>query len=157
MTDTPIPPRDRKALIELSGLDYMRAMLEGRIPYPPIWGLMNFTLTQVAPGEVRFHAAARPEHGNVTGIVHGGWYGTLLDAAMGCAAMTTIPAGASHTTLEYKVNITRPVPIGLQVEAFGRIQHAGRSTAVAMGEIRGVDDARVYGTGSTTCIVLQPK
>jgi acyl-coenzyme A thioesterase PaaI-like protein len=35
------------------------------------------------------------------------------------------------------------------------VQHVGRSTGVAAGEIRGVEDGKVYATGSTTCIIMK--
>jgi acyl-coenzyme A thioesterase PaaI-like protein len=53
------------------------------------------------------------------------------------------------------VNITRAIPLGLTVRATGMIQHAGRSTGVASGEIRGVDDGKLYASGSTTCLIMQ--
>jgi uncharacterized protein (TIGR00369 family) len=88
------------------------------------------------------------------GTVHGGWYGTLLDSAMACAVMTKVPRGSVYTTLEYKINILRSIPLGMQVDCFGVIDHVGRSTGVAHGEIRGVEDGKLYATGSTTCIVM---
>lgn len=154
MTDA-LPPFDRDRLIRTHGLDHLRAMLAGDVPPPPIWALMGIALVRVDAGEVAFRAAPRPEHGNVTGTIHGGWYGTLLDAAMGCAVMTTVPAGATHATLEYKVNVVRVVRPGLQVEAVGRVQHGGRRTGIAMGEVHGVADGRLYATGSTTCLVME--
>ncbi|TCO70895.1 PaaI family thioesterase [Rhodovulum euryhalinum] len=146
---------DRTRLIAMHGLDYLRAMLAGDVAPPPIWALMGLRLVRADPGEVAFLATPGPEHGNVTGTTHGGWYGTLLDAAMGCAVMTTVPAGATHATLEYKVNVVRVVRPGLEVEAIGRVQHGGRRTGVAMGEVHGVADGRLYATGSTTCIVME--
>jgi len=40
-------------------------------------------------------------------------------------------------------------------EAIGTAQHVGRSTGIAIGEIRGVEDGKLYATGSTTCIVMK--
>lgn len=147
-------PFDRDRLIAMPGLDYLRATLAGEIAAPPIWDLMGLRLVAVEPGAVTFRGTPRPEHGNATGTVHGGWYGTLLDAAMGCAVMTEVPAGANHATLEYKVNITRVARIGAEVEAVGRVQHSGRRTGVSVGDVKGVADGKLYATGSTTCIVL---
>lgn len=148
-------PFDRDRLIAMPGLDYLRGTLSGQIAAPPIWGLMGLRLVRVDPDEVVFHGTPGPEHGNATGTVHGGWYGTLLDAAMGCAVMTGVPAGANHATLEYKINITRVVRIGHTVQAVGRVQHGGRRTGVAMGEVHGLTDGKLYATGSTTCILLE--
>ncbi|MFO7771785.1 MAG: PaaI family thioesterase, partial [Roseovarius gahaiensis] len=79
----------------------------------------------------------------------------ILDSCMGCAVMTKVPRGSVYTTLEYKVNITRAIPLGLRVRATGVVDHAGRSTGVASGEIRGIDDGKLYATGSTTCLIMK--
>lgn len=160
MTTTPLIARSpaelpsREQLLSMSGLDYMIAMLEGRIPHPTIAELMGYHLTSVAPGCVRLEGRAGFEHTNPFGGVHGGWYGTILDTVLGCAVMTEVPKGRWYTTLEYKVNITRALPLGVEIEAEGILDHAGRSTAVAHGVIRGKTDGRVYATGTTTCIIL---
>ncbi|MBK1635153.1 PaaI family thioesterase [Rhodovulum adriaticum] len=148
-------PFDRDRLIAMPGLDYLRATMDGRIATPPIWSLMGLDLVQVDPGAVVFRGTPGPEHGNATGTVHGGWYGTLLDAALGCAVMTEVPASANHATLEYKVNITRVARAGQMLEARAHVQHHGRRTGVAVAEVRGVEDGKLYATGSTTCIVLE--
>ena len=145
----------RETVLGMSGLDFMRAVLDGRLPMAPIAGPMNLRLTAVEPGLVRARGTPRFEHCNPFGAVHGGWYGTLLDTVLGCAVMTEVPQGSWYTTLEYKVNLTRAVPPGTEVEAEARVRHAGRSTAVAEGEIRDINDGRVYATGSTTCLIMR--
>ena len=144
----------RDELLSMSGLDFMRAMRDGRLSGAPIAALLDYRLHLVEPGRVVFRGTPGPAHANPMGSVHGGWYGTLLDSAMGCAVMTAVPKGSWYTTLEYKVNITRPIPPGTEVEAEGTVQHAGRTTGVAAGTIRGVADGRLYATGSTTCVIL---
>lgn len=144
----------REVLLSMSGFDFMRAILEGRLPGPPIAAALNYRLHSVEEGEVAFRGAPEFDHANPMGTVHGGWYGTLLDSCMACAVMTRVPKGSVYTTLEYKVNITRPIPLETEIEARGRLQHAGRSTGVASGEIRGVADGKLYATGSTTCIIM---
>ncbi len=157
---TPFPaksPADllpRAEFLALSGLDYMRAVLEGRIAGPAIGAAMGFRVTGVEPGRVTVEGKPDFAHTNPTGTPHGGWYGTLLDSCMACAVMTTVPKGSHYTTLEYRVNIIRPVPLGTRVIAEGIVQHAGRSTGVARGEIRGAEDGRLYATGSTTCLIM---
>jgi len=68
--------------------------------------------------------------------------------------MTKVPRGSVYTTLEYKINITRPIPLGMVIACTGIVSHAGRSTGVASGELRGVEDGKLYATGSTTCIIM---
>ena len=142
-------------ILSMSGLEFMLAVKEGRFPGPPIGKTMGFWPTHVEDGKVVFTGAPTFEVMNPIGTVHGGWYGTVLDSCMACAIQTKVPKGSTYTTLEYKVNIIRPIPIGTEVEAIGTVHHAGRSTGIADGEIRGKEDGRLYATGSTTCIIMK--
>lgn len=74
-----------------------------------------------------------------------------------CAVMTCVPEGSVCTTLEYKISILRPVPLGMEIACTAEVDHAGRSTGIAHGEIRGVADGRLYATGSTTCIIMKAR
>jgi uncharacterized protein (TIGR00369 family) len=145
---------NRKTLLSMSGLEFMQATLDGNLPHAAIAVLINSRLTHVEPGRVTFHATPSFDHTNPVGAVHGGWYGTLLDSALGCAVMTAVPKGSWYTTLEYKVNITRALALETEVIATGILDHAGRTTATAHAEIRGVADGKLYATGTTTCIIL---
>ncbi len=141
-------------LLSMSGLEFMQGILDGTVPAPPIGSTLGYALHHVADGTVTFHGTPTFKTTNPMGTVHGGWYGTLLDSAMACAVMTKVPRGAIYTTLEYKINITRTIPLGMTIACTGTVDHAGRSTGVATGEIRGVDDGKLYATGSTTCLIM---
>ena len=159
MTDRRMPhPTEmptQTEILSMSGFDFMRGVLEGHFAAPPISIGLNYRLTAVKDGSVTFTGTPRFEHSNPGGTVHGGWYGTLLDSAMACAVMTKVPKGSHYTTLEYKVNILRPIAFETEVEAIGTVQHAGRSTGVANGEIRGKTDGRLFATGTTTCLIMK--
>lgn len=146
---------DQATVLSMSGLDFMRAVLDGRLPGPPIGQTMGYRLHSVGEGRAVFRGTPEFTVTNPMGTVHGGWYGTLLDSAMACAVMTMVPKGSVYTTLEYKVNITRPLPLGTEIECVGEVDHAGRSTGVAHGEIRGLADGKLYATGTTTCIIMK--
>ena len=140
---------------ERSGLEFMQAILDGGLPGPPIGNTVGYRLHAVEDGRVAFRGTPAFGVTNPMGTVHGGWYGTLLDSAMACAIMTRVPKGSVYTTLEYKVNIIRPIPLGTEIECVGLTDHVGRSTGIAQGEIRGVEGGKLYATGSTTCIVMK--
>ena len=142
--------------LKLSGRDYMQGILDGDYPAPPMGKTLNYKLQDVGDGHIIFRGSPLFDHCNPMGTVHGGWYGTLLDSAMACAVMTKVPRGSGYTTLEYKVNILRSIPLGMEVDCIGTIDHAGRSTGISHGEIRGFADGKLYATGSTTCIILTP-
>lgn len=142
-------------ITSMSGLEFMQAMLDGRISGPPIAQTLGYRLHAVEKGRVVFRGTPGFNVTNPMGTVHGGWYGTLLDSAMACAVMSQVPSGSAYTTLEYKINITRAIPLDTEIDCIGIVDHTGRSTGVAHGEIRGVKDGRLYATGSTTCIIMQ--
>ncbi len=146
---------DRDTILSMSGLAFMQSMLRGEIARPPISGVLNYQLKEVEAGRVVFSGTPDFAHTNPMGGVHGGWYGTLLDSCMACAVMTTVPVGSVYTTLEYKVNLTRGIPLGTEILATGLVDHAGRTTGVAHGEIRGAIDGKLYATGSTTCLIMK--
>lgn len=145
----------QKEALALSGLEHMQSILAGKNPGPPIGATMGYTLHSVEEGRCVFRGKPEFNVTNPMGTVHGGWYGTLLDSAMACAVMTRIPRGTVYTTLEYKINILRSIPLGTLIDCTGVTDHVGRSTGVAHGEIRGVEDGKLYATGSTTCIVMK--
>ncbi len=147
---------DRDTVLSLSGFDFMRAILEGKIPSAPIAQTLGFQLHTVEDGSVTFRGTPAFDHMNPVGTIHGGWYATILDSAMACAIMTKVPKGSLYTTLELKLNIIRPIPEGMQVDCIGTTEHSGRSTGVSTGQVVGVSDQKLYATGSTTCIIMTP-
>lgn len=150
-------PQDLPTLaqtLDMSGLEFMQGVRDGTIARPPISAILNYTLDTVADGKVCFRGTPTFHHTNPMGTVHGGWYGTLLDSAMACAVMTKVPKGSIYTTLEYKINIIRSIPLETAIIATGTVDHAGRSTGIAHGEIRD-QSGKLYATGATTCIIMK--
>ena len=150
--EDPLP--GARAARSLSGLEYLRAILAGRFAAPPIARLLDFTLAEVDDGQAAFTVQPSERHYNPIGLVHGGLLATVLDSAMGCAVHSTLPAGTGYTTLEIKVNFTRPVlkDTGL-LRCEAEVVHRGRQTATAQGRVRD-QDGRLYAHGSTTCLLV---
>ncbi len=146
---------DLDYVLSRSGLELMQDIVAGKIPGPPIGATLGFRPILAEEGKVVFEGTPEFKVLNPLGTVHGGWYGTILDSCMACAVQTKLKKGQIYTTLEYKINIIRPIPTGTTVHAIGKVHHAGRSTGIADGEIVGVEDGKLYATGSTTCIVMQ--
>jgi uncharacterized protein (TIGR00369 family) len=138
----------------MAGLDYLRALVAGKFPPPPLAQTVGFSLVEVAEGRAVFAIEPMEFHYNPSGAVHGGVACTLLDSAMGCAVHTTLPAGVGYTTVELKVNLVKGITVrtGL-LHAEGRIIHRGNRIATAEGHLRG-SDGRLYAHGTTTCIIL---
>jgi uncharacterized protein (TIGR00369 family) len=141
----------------MSGIEFLRAIRDGRLPAPPIAELLGFKLVEVDTGHAVFEAMPGEQHYNPIGVVHGGLAMTLLDSAMGCAVHSHMPAGGGYTTLEAKTNLVRPVTskTGL-LRAIGKVLHLGSRVATAEGRL--VDGGgKVYAHATTTCIVLSQR
>jgi uncharacterized protein (TIGR00369 family) len=149
------PKAAARAGRDMAGLDYLQAMVEGRLPPPPIVQLLGIRMVSVEPGLVRMDLPVGEYLYNPLGSVHGGAIATILDSVMGCAVHSVQPKGRGYTTLEIKVNYIRAITDAVgPVTAEGRVVHAGRSSAVADATL--VDGAgKLYATASTTCLVLE--
>ena len=137
-----------------TGMEIFAAMLAGELPVPPIAETLGFFLVEVDRGRAVFQGRPSKRYYNPLGTVHGGWYATLLDSAVGCAVHTCMPAGKSYTTLELKVNMVRAltdkVPL---LRAEGQVIHLGGQTATADGKLYG-PDGKLYAHASTTCLIF---
>ncbi|HGM5191091.1 TPA: PaaI family thioesterase [Pseudomonas aeruginosa] len=138
-----------------TGREILEAMMSGELPYPPMNDTMNMTLLEVADGRAVFQGIPLLQHYNPLGSVHGGWFSTLLDSALGCAVQSTLPAGRSYTTAELSINIVRPASDKTgPLRAVAKVIHAGRQIATA--EARVEDEAgKLYAHATTTCFVFE--
>jgi uncharacterized protein (TIGR00369 family) len=137
-----------------TGMQMFEAIFAGDLPPAPIGDTLDFVPIHMEPGAAVFQGRPQRRHYNPLGTVHGGWFATLLDSAVGCAVHSTLPAGKGFTTLELKVNMVRPlndqVPL---VRAEGKVIHAGRQVATAEGRIVG-PDGKLYAHATTTCLIF---
>jgi len=141
---------------EMTGLEYLRAMTESRVPPPPIAELIGFDLVEVDEGYALFRGEPGERHLNPIGSVHGGFAATLLDSALGCAVHATLPAGVGYSTLELSVNLVRGItPATGPVLAEGRIVHAGRRTATAEAKLYAEHGGALLAHATTTCLILR--
>jgi uncharacterized protein (TIGR00369 family) len=138
----------------LGGLEFLRRMIAGELPGPPIAATMGFRLVEVAPGYAVFEGEPSPALLNPLGSVHGGWALTLIDSATGCALHADLPAETGYTTVETKVNFTRPIPPdGGTVRCEGRLLSRGRQIATAEARLLG-GDGKLLAHGTSTLIIL---
>lgn len=147
-----VAPQD--TLKEMSGLEFLTAMIEGDLPAPPITRTLGFTLAEISEGRALFRGTPAFDYYNPIGSVHGGWAATLLDSCMACAVQTTLPKGSGYTTLEIKVNFVRAVTEASgRVEAEGRVIQSGRRIGVSEGRLTD-GEGRLLAHGTTTCLVF---
>jgi uncharacterized protein (TIGR00369 family) len=137
-----------------TGLEVMQAMLAGQLPFAAIAQTLDFLIVEVDDGRAVFQGTPGPQHFNPMGTVHGGWFATLLDSALGCAVHTKMPPGRAYTTAELSVNIVKALtPKVPRVRAIGRVVHSGRQLATAEAQLVG-PDGTLYAHATTTCLVF---
>jgi uncharacterized protein (TIGR00369 family) len=140
--------------MEMSGLEYIRAIFEGRLPPPPIAELMGFAGAEAEEGRAVFRSEPGEYLYNPIGVVHGGFAMTLLDSALGCAIHTTLVRGEWYTTLETKVNFVRPITLETgPVLCEGTVVARGRRVATAEGRLIAERTGKVLAHGTTTCLI----
>lgn len=148
-------PREVVAgMAAVDGLEALRRVLAGELPYPPIADTIGMRLVEVEPGRVVWEGEPGEHLYNPLGTVHGGVMCTILDSAMSCAVHTLVPPGRGYTTAELKVNFVRPITVETpRVRAEGKVIHPGRQLATAEGRI--VDErGRLYAHGTATCMIF---
>ncbi len=147
-------PRPTVPIAGLSGMEVLDAIFAGDLPAPPMGETLDFVPISMVPGQALFQGRPQRRHYNPLGTVHGGWFATLLDSAVGCAIHTTLPAGRAYTTLELKINLIRALTDAVPlVRAEGKVIHVGRQAGTAEGRIVG-PDGRLYAHATTTCLIF---
>src|SRR6195256_2474107 len=144
-----------KVMAAMAGIDFVRAIFEGKLPAPPTMQPIEPFDSTAEPGVVVMHSTPGFRHYNPIGSVHGGYAATLLDSAMGLAVHTTLPAGTGYTTLEFKISFIRGMTKDTgPVRTEGRVLNVGRRAATAEARISD-SKGRLLAHATTTCLVFE--
>jgi uncharacterized protein (TIGR00369 family) len=148
------PANLAEPLAVLTGLDFLRAMQEGRIPPPPIASLLGMRMVEVEVGRVVFECEPDESVYNPIGVVHGGLVCTLADTVAACAVQTTLPAGVAYTSIDLNLSYLRPVTMNSGVlRATGLVTKPGRRVAFSSAEVAD-GSGKLVATATSSCLVL---
>jgi uncharacterized protein (TIGR00369 family) len=140
--------------LTMAGLDYLRAMIDGTLPPPPICQLMRYDIVSAEAGRVVFTCEPDESAYNGIGVVHGGLVCTLLDSVAALALHSTLPQGRGCTSVEIKVNYVKAVQLGSGLlTATGTVVKAGSRIAFTEGVVSEASGA-VVATASSTLLVF---
>jgi uncharacterized protein (TIGR00369 family) len=160
MTDQPTPPIEygvtpTHMMASMPGIDFVRAIFNGKLPAPPIMQTIEPFDSTAEPGHVVMHSVPGLRHYNPIGVVHGGYAAILLDSAMGLAVHTTLPPGTGYTTLEFKVSFIKAMTKDTgAVRTEGKTLNVGRRAATAEARITDAQ-GRLLAHATTTCLVFE--
>lgn len=137
-----------------TGLEVMTGILQGDLPIPYMAETFDCELVELGDGLAIFQATPQLKHYNPLGSVHGGWYATLLDFALGCAVQTKLPAGRGYTTSQINLNIVRAANTKTgPLRCIGTALHVGRQIGTSEARIVG-PDGKLYAHATTTCAIF---
>jgi uncharacterized protein (TIGR00369 family) len=148
-------PRETLAVAAgLEGLEVLRRLISGELPYPPIAEMFGMRLVEADPGRVVWEAVPGEQHYNPIGTVHAGFATTLLDSAMGTAYVSLTDAGTRWTTLELKANFTSPITAETGVvRCIGTVLHRGRTVVTTEARLEN-GDGKLLAHATSTLLVL---
>jgi uncharacterized protein (TIGR00369 family) len=139
---------------EMTGREMLQAMIDRKIPAPPIARTLNFWIVEVGDGYALFEAETKPDFLNPLGTIHGGWALTLIDTVTGVAGHTLLPGNVGYATVETKANFTRAIRADTgRVRAEGRVVTRGRQIMSAEGRVLD-SEGRVLAHGTSTLMVF---
>lgn len=150
------PAAPLASLRRIDGLAFLRGMLEGTVPTPPIASTLGFEAVAFEHGRAEFRLEPAEHHFNPLGLVHGGVLCTLLDTVVGCSVHTTLEAGWGYTSIDLNVTYLRPVtPATGPVTAVGTLVKGGRRVSFASGELTDASGA-VLATATSSLLMFEP-
>ncbi len=143
---------------ELSGLEIMEKQIAGELPLPPISHLTGLEPIEADSGVLTMRLPATEWLNSPANRIQGGAITMLADSALAGAVETMTPPGTALATIDIKVNFLRPVQAdGRDLVATGRVEHAGRTLAIANAELFDADQRRVaIATGSSMFLPGHP-
>ncbi|MGX1702018.1 PaaI family thioesterase [Microbacterium sp. NPDC055357] len=132
-----------------SGLEYQRAIAEGRIERQPFQTLIGFSLTRVDDdGTAEAKVVPRPEFCNAAGRLHGGYLSAVLDCITATVAHSTQPAESAAPHMHAAYRFVRAVTADAPLIATATITVRSRSIVHVHGEL--LDErGRLIASGET--------
>ncbi len=138
-----------------SGLERMQAYLHGEHSPGGMVRLVGMRPIAVEHGRMSFEADPLDDHLNSGGTVHGGYTTTLLDTAMGCAAISVVSGHQSVTTIELKVSFHRAItPATGRVLVHGEVISHGRRVVFTQARLTDIA-GKVLASATSSLMVLQ--
>jgi uncharacterized protein (TIGR00369 family) len=139
------------------GAAFLRAILDGTLPAPPVARTLEFVPVSVQPGTVVFEFTPAEFHYNPIGSVHGGVLATLCDSACACAVQSMLPAGTHYTSLDLSVKFLRPVTARTgRMVCEGTVTHLGGRSALALAQLND-QSGLLYAHATSSCMIFRPQ
>ena len=139
-------------VLQMSGLDALRASLERRLPDPPVTKLTGLRLSEAGLGMASAWMPASPWWQSGAGVFLAGTTAFVADMALGASVLASAPAGVGMTTSELSVSFLRvPTIRSRTIIGRGRLIHASRTLGLAEATLED-GRGRLLGHSSSRCV-----
>ncbi len=138
------------------GIEFLRAMLSGDTPAPPLARLTGMAPVHLGADCAQFSMPVSPWLCGDDGRVPLGVLAIPSDAAMACAIIHDLPAGTAITTSELALRQIRPARPGATLVTTATVLNSARpAPPIALAEVTVADEAGVLiARGGSLCVVL---
>jgi uncharacterized protein (TIGR00369 family) len=132
--------------------DYVEAVRR-EVNSCPYFSLLSMEIKGLGWGESRVEIPVREKHFQPFGMVHGGVFASLVDAAAFWAVYTQVPEDLGMTTVELKLNYLAPLSTGRMI---GRGKSLRVGKTLCLGEASVVnDEGTLLVHGTSTMMILK--
>ena len=144
------------ALAARPGIEFLRAMLAGHTPAPPLSHLTGMHPVALTAEGAQFAMPLSPWLCGEDGRIPLGVLSIPADAAMAFAIIADLPEGTSITTSELALRQVRPALPGGTLVTTAQVIHFGPPTpTVALAEVTVADDTgALIARGGSLCVTL---
>ena len=128
------------------------AALRAHVNNCPYFNLISMKIDTLEMGRSILEVDVQKKHLQPYGIVHGGVYASLIDAAAFWAAYSTVEGSSGMTTVEMKLNYLRPATSGRFI-ARGKSIKTGKTICLSEATVFD-DEEKMLAHGTATLMVL---
>jgi uncharacterized protein (TIGR00369 family) len=119
----------------------------------PYFTLLSMEMKDLDWGESRMEILVQDKHLQPFGMVHGGVFSSLVDAAAFWAVYTQVPQDVGMTTVELKLNYLAPLETGRMI-ALGKSIRVGKTLCLGEASIRN-ETGVLLAHGTSTMMILK--
>lgn len=132
--------------------DYIKAV-QGVVNPCPYFSLLSIELKDLGWGKSSMEILVQEKHMQPFGIVHGGVFASLLDAAAFWAVYTQVPEELGMTTVDLKINYLAPLAAGRMI-ASGRSIRVGKTLCLGEASITN-EEGLLLAHGTSTMMLMK--
>ena len=129
------------------------AAIRAHVNNCPYFNLISMKIDSLEMGRSILEVEIQEKHLQPYGIVHGGVYSSLIDAAAFWAAYSTVEGASGMTTVEMKLNYLAPAASGRFI-ARGKSIKTGKTLCLSEATVYD-DNEKMLAHGTATLMVLK--